>query len=62
MGGFFSDFEPIRSTQASPFALNALARPASLEAQVASAAYGKAYSSLGSAEDLAALSSADVDA
>ena len=49
-------------TKASPFALNALARHASLEEQVASAAYGKAYSSLGSAEDLAALSSADVDA
>ena len=62
MGVFFSDFEPIRSTQASPFALNALASHASLEEQVASAAYGKAYSPLGSAEDLAALSSADVDA
>ena len=42
--------------------MNALARHASLEEQVASAAYGKAYSPLGSAEDLAALSSADVDA
>ena len=61
MGVFFSDFEPVRSTQASPLALNALARHASLEEQVAAAAYGKAYAPLGSAEDLAALSSADVD-
>ena len=50
-----------QSAQASPFALNALARHASLEEQVAAAAYGKAYAPLGSAEDLAALSSADVD-
>ena len=56
-------FFPISSSaQASPFALNALARHASLEEQVAAAAYGKAYAPLGAADDLAALSSADVDA
>lgn len=49
-------------TKVSPFALNALERHASLEDQVASAAYGKAYQALGSAADLQALSSTDVDA
>ena len=59
-GCFFFRFRAVYA-QASPFALNALARHASLEEQVAAAAYGKAYAPLGSAEDLAALSSADVD-
>ena len=49
MTGVFFFFFRVNSFNAGlAFALNALARHASLEEQVASAAYGKAYSPLGS--------------